>query len=98
MHYGELFPLRWWCFDEIKCVLDFQKKTLDKAAEELGLGTPSAVQKRIKAANRFFDTTLFTNTGEGMALQRRDVPYIPMRSAQSSKHFSPRRKYLLSSS
>jgi DNA-binding transcriptional LysR family regulator len=45
-----------------------RKKSLDRAAEELGVGTPSAVHKRIKAANGLFDTALFTNTEEGMVL------------------------------
>jgi DNA-binding transcriptional LysR family regulator len=54
-----------------------QRKTLDKAAEELGLGSASAVQKRIRAANGFFHTALFTKTEEGMVLTETGLALYP---------------------
>jgi DNA-binding transcriptional LysR family regulator len=45
-----------------------QKKTLEHAAEEIGLITPSAAQKRIQATNRLFGEPMFINTEKGMVL------------------------------
>ena len=44
-----------------------QKKNLEPAGEELGL-SPSAVHKRIKAANQIFGTRLFVGTNDGFEL------------------------------
>ncbi len=44
-----------------------QKKTLERAAKELGL-TSSAVYKRIQAANQLFSARLFTTTNDGVRL------------------------------
>jgi DNA-binding transcriptional LysR family regulator len=44
------------------------KKTLEKAAEEIGTIESSAVFKRVRAASRLFGVPLFFNTAEGMTL------------------------------
>jgi LysR family transcriptional regulator, benzoate and cis,cis-muconate-responsive activator of ben and cat genes len=44
-----------------------QKKNLEPAGKELGL-SPSAVYKRIKAANQIFGTRLFVGTNDGFEL------------------------------
>jgi LysR family transcriptional regulator, benzoate and cis,cis-muconate-responsive activator of ben and cat genes len=44
-----------------------QKENLDAAGKELGV-SPSAVYKRIQAANRIFGTRLFANTNDGAVL------------------------------
>ena len=45
-----------------------KRKTLEKAAEEIGVITPSAVHKRVQAASRLFGAPLFLNTEHGMVL------------------------------
>ena len=45
-----------------------RKKTLDKAAEEIGVITASAVHKRVQAASRLFGVPLFLSTEHGMVL------------------------------
>jgi LysR family cyn operon transcriptional activator len=45
-----------------------RKKTLDKAAEEIGVITASAVYKRVQAASKLFGAPLFLNTEHGMVL------------------------------
>ena len=47
-----------------------QRKTMELAAQELGLVTPSAVQKRIQAASKLTGTPLFMNTERGMVLTK----------------------------
>ena len=44
------------------------KKTLEKAAAEIGTIESSAVFKRVRAASRLFGAPLFFNTAEGMTL------------------------------
>src|ERR1700721_3264978 len=45
-----------------------RKATLEEAAKEIGLLTPSALHKRLQAANKLFGAPLFSNTESGMAL------------------------------
>jgi len=45
-----------------------ETKTLDKAAEVLGLSTASAVHKRIRAASTLLEVELFTNANDGLVL------------------------------
>ena len=45
-----------------------RKATLEEAAKEIGLLTPSAVYKRLQAANSLFGAPLFSNTENGMVL------------------------------
>ncbi len=45
-----------------------QKKTLEHAAEAIGLITPSAAQKRIQAISKLYGESLFISTERGMVL------------------------------
>jgi DNA-binding transcriptional LysR family regulator len=47
-----------------------QRRTMESAAEELGLMTPSGVQKRIHAASKLIGAPLFMNTEKGMMLTK----------------------------
>jgi DNA-binding transcriptional LysR family regulator len=44
------------------------ERTFEKAAEEIGMITASAVHKRVQAASRLFGAPLFINSVEGMTL------------------------------
>jgi LysR family transcriptional activator of glutamate synthase operon len=53
------------------------KKTLEKAAAEIGLVTPSAIHKRIRAVNLMVGSPLFVNTEQGMILTEVGESFYP---------------------
>lgn len=54
-----------------------QRKTLDHAAEEIGLLTPSAIHKRVQGANKLFGQPLFMSTETGMVLTELGETFYP---------------------
>jgi LysR family hydrogen peroxide-inducible transcriptional activator len=59
-----------------------RKKTLENAAEEIGVITASAVHKMVQAASKLFGVPLFLNTEHGMVLtEARQALYMDAVSA-----------------
>jgi DNA-binding transcriptional LysR family regulator len=54
-----------------------QTKTLEKAAIEVGVGTASAIYKRIQSLTQLLGEPLFLNTEEGMALTEAGQAFYP---------------------